>query len=198
MINSFSLTGKVIYLDAGHGGIDSGAVSGIILEKDINLIIVKKLEKELISRGAIVYLTRSSDNDLSSSKNNRKRSDLKNRAYLINKSDCDMFVSIHLNYFYDSKWKGLQIFYNDRNSNNKLIAEKMTNYLKSELKNVRDFKYSSDYYLYRNIDKPGVLIELGFLSNPDDKYALTKDKYQNKYVIGIVNSIERIFYEGIL
>ena len=198
MIKDYSLIGKVIYLDAGHGGIDSGTVSGHILEKDINLVMVKKLEKELVSRGAYVYLTRSDDNDLSTSKNNRKRSDLRNRAYLINKSDCDIFISIHLNYFYDSKWKGLQIFYNDQNGHNKLIAEEMTNYLKTELKNVRDFKYSSDYYLYRNIDKPGVLIELGFLSNPDDKYALTKDEYQNKYVISIVNSIESIFYKGIL
>ena len=198
MINSNSLVGKVIYLDAGHGGIDSGAVSGFVLEKDINLIMVKKLESELVSRGAFVYLTWNDDNDLSSSKKNRKRSDLKNRAYLINKSDCDMFISIHLNYFYDSKWKGLQIFYNDKNKRNKMIAEGMTNSLKESLKNVRDYKYSSDYYLYRNINKPGVLIELGFLSNPDDRYILTKDEYQNKYVLSIVDSIESIFKKGIL
>ena len=190
IVNDYSLLGKVIYLDAGHGGRDSGALYKNILEKDINLIIVKKMEKELLSRGAIVYLTRDGDYDLSTSDYNKKRSDLRNRAKMINESDCDMYISIHLNYINDSRWKGLQVFYNDNNEYNKRIAEGITNYLRENMSNVRDYKKDSTYYLYRLINKPGVLIELGFLSNPDDRYVLTKDKYQHLLVKRVVNSIE--------
>ena len=191
-INDMSLLGKVIYLDAGHGGRDSGAVYNDILEKDINLVIVKKIENELVSKGAIVYLTRDADTDLSTNSKNKKRSDLKNRAYLINKSDCDMYISIHLNYINDSRWKGLQIFYNDNNKINENIAINMTNYLKENMKYVRDYKKDNSYYLYKLINKPGVLIELGFLSNPDDRYRLTKEKYQDILVYHLVNSIINI------
>ena len=190
IINNYSLIGKTIYLDAGHGGKDSGAVFNDILEKDINLIIVKKLESILISRGATVYLTRDDDYDLSSSKKGRKRSDLRNRANVINKSDCDLYVSIHLNYIRNSRWNGLQIFYNNKNDKNELLAKNMTDYLKEKMKNVRDYKIATDYYMYNLINKPGVLMELGFLSNPDDRYILTKDSYQNIIVLYIADALE--------
>ena len=72
LINGYELLGKIIFLDAGHGGVDAGSSYNDILEKDINLQLVRKLEKELISRGAIVYLTRDSDKDLSVTKVGRK------------------------------------------------------------------------------------------------------------------------------
>ncbi len=195
MVNGFTLLGKRIYLDAGHGGRDSGALYKNILEKDINLDIVKKLEKELISRGAIVYLTRDGDYDLSSTSSHKKRSDLKNRANMINKSDCDLYLSIHLNYINDSKWNGLQVFYNDANKKNEMIANSITEYLKNNMNNVRKPKMESSYYMYRLINKPGVLIELGFLSNPHDRYILTRNKYQNKIILNLVSSIENLFME---
>ena len=80
LINGYELLGKVIFLDAGHGGVDAGSSYNDILEKDINLQIVKKLKRELISRGATVYLTRDSDKDLSVTKVGRKKNDLTNRA----------------------------------------------------------------------------------------------------------------------
>lgn len=190
---STSLTGKIIYLDAGHGGIDSGATYGKILEKDINLILVKKIEKELVSRGAIVYLTRDGDYDLANTTKGRKRSDLANRAYLINKSNCDMYISIHLNYINNSKWQGLQIFYNNKNDVNEEMARMMTEYLKINMKNVRDYKYANDYYMYRLISKPGILMEVGFLSNPNDRYRLTREEYQDELVNKIVLAIENYF-----
>lgn len=193
IINSYSLSGKTICLDAGHGGRDSGALFNNILEKDINLVIVKKMESILLSRGAFVYLTREGDYDLSTTNVNKKRSDLRNRANIINKSDCDMFISIHLNFISDSRWRGLQIFYNNRNKENMFLAKSITEYLKNNMDNVRDYKNASNYYLYRLIEKPGVLIELGFLSNPDDRYLLTKEKYQDKLVTDLVNSIEYVY-----
>ena len=197
LINDYSLLGKVIYIDPGHGGIDSGTTYKKILEKDINLILSKKLEKELTSKGATVYLTRETDKDLALTTVNRKRSDLINRAYLINKTNPDMYISIHLNYIENSKWKGLQIFYNNKNKENKQIAESLTKYMKEKTSNVRDPKYDGTYYMYKNITSPGVLIEAGFLSNPDDRYRLTHEEYQNKLISNLTYSIEKYFLEKI-
>jgi len=192
-INGYTLIGKVIYIDPGHGGIDSGTTYKKIFEKDINLILSKKLEKELTSYGATVYLTREKDHDLSLSNRHRKRSDLISRAYLINKTKPDMYISIHLNYLSNSKYKGLQIFYNNKNKENKIIAEKLTKYMKKYTYNVREPKYSNAYYMYKNINPPGVLIEMGFLSNPDDRYRLTHEDYQDKLISNLTKCIEEYF-----
>ena len=193
IVNSYTLLGKTIYLDPGHGGRDSGATYKDIYEKDINLIMCKKIEKYLVSKGATVYLTRESDIDLSTTTVNKKRSDLTNRAKLINKSNANMYISIHLNYIANSKWKGLQIFYNNKNEENEIIANQLTSYLKETSSNIRDPKKENMYYMYKQITVPGVLIELGFLSNPNDRYRLTREEYQDKLAIFISNAIEKYF-----
>lgn len=195
IVNGYSLLGKVIYIDPGHGGLDSGAIYKNILEKDINLEISKKLSNKLIEEGSIVYMTRSIDKDLSTTKVNRKKSDLINRAYLINKTKPDLYISIHINYIENSKWKGLQIFYNNKNKENINIAASLTNCLKEKSSNVRDAKYNGTYYMYNNIIEKGVLIELGFLSNPNDRYRLTNEKYQDILVNNITFCIEK-YFEG--
>ena len=86
LVNSYTLLGKVIYLDPGHGGRDSGTTYKNIYEKDINLTMSKKIEQYLVAKGATVYLTRETDIDLSTTTQNKKRSDLSNRAKLINES----------------------------------------------------------------------------------------------------------------
>ncbi len=193
IVKDYSLLGKTIYLDAGHGGVDSGAVSGNILEKDINLEIVKKLEAELLSRGALVLLTRDGDYDLSTTTNNRKRDDLYSRVRLINSSNCDLYISIHLNSTTSSTWKGLQVFYSTINSHNKDLASSITNSLSKNISNVRKFKKSNSYYMYKNITIPGVLIETGFLSNPNDKYLLRQEDYQAKLASNITEGIINYF-----
>lgn len=193
LINNFTLLGKIIYIDPGHGGIDSGTTYKSIYEKDINLIISKKIEKYLIAKGATVYLTRENDKDLSTTTINRKRSDLSNRAYLINKSNANMYISIHLNYISNSKWQGLQIFYNNKNSENETIANNLTNYLKEYTRNIREPKKENKYYMYKKIKTPGVLIELGFLSNPSDRYRLTREEHQEMLAKNIANAIEKYY-----
>ena len=195
IINNYTLIGKTIYIDPGHGGIDSGTTYKKIYEKDINLLLSKKLEQELTALGATVYLTRETDKDLALTTNGRKRSDLINRAYLINKAKPDMYISIHLNYLSDTRYKGLQIFYNNKNKENKQIAESLTKYIKEKTYNVREPKYNNTYYMYRNISSPGVLIEVGFLSNSDDRYRLTHEEFQNKLIKILTYSIEKYFQE---
>ena len=193
IINSYTLLKKKIYINPRHRRKNSKAVYKNIYEKDINLTISKKIEKYLISKGATVYLTRETDKDLSVSTKNKKRNDLTNRAVLINKSNPDMYISIHLNYISNSKWKGLQVFYNNKNKENEIIATSITNYLKENSSNIREPKKENIYYMYKQITVPGVLIELGFLSNPNDRYRLTKDEYQEKLAISIANTIEYYF-----
>jgi len=188
-VSDLPLLGKIIYLDAGHGGVDAGAEANNIKEKDLNLIIVKKLEKSLISKGAVVYLTRDGDYDLSKTTVNRKRSDLANRAKLINESNANLYISIHLNSTTDSRWRGLQVFYNSINSENKVLATTIYKILKNNLSNVREVKQENSYYMYKKINIPGVLLELGFISNPSDNYILRDDNYQDKLVNNIVLGI---------
>jgi len=155
--------------------------------------LVKKLEKVLIGKGAIVYLTRDGDYDLSKTTINRKRSDLYNRAKMINDSDADIYISIHLNSTTDSRWRGLQVFYNSVNSKNKVLADALTEVLKSNLSNVREVKKENSYYMYKKITVPGILIEAGFISNANDNYLLRDSLYQDKLVNNIVLGIINYF-----
>lgn len=192
-VTSLNLLGKTIVLDAGHGSVDAGAISPQIIEKELNLILTKKLEKELTSRGATVYLTREDDTDLSTTTVNRKRSDLYNRAQYINKISLDMYISIHLNSTSNTTWRGLQIFYTNKNKENKLIAETITNHLKENLENVREIKQDNTYYMYKHIKSPGILVEAGFISNPNDNYLLRDENYQNKLITQIAIAIEKYY-----
>lgn len=188
------LLGQVIYIDPGHGGLDPGAMYKDIKEKDINLEISKNLEKRLTKLGAIVYLTRYGDYDLSVNNTiNRKRSDLSRRGNIINKSDCDLFLSIHLNAESTGIWKGAQTFYNTNNKNNKKIAKILQQQFKEDLNSKRKEKQKNDLYLQKRINKPGVLIEVGFLSNVNERYLLKQKTYQDKVTLSITNGVLKYF-----
>lgn len=192
--NEIPLLGKVIYLDPGHGGLDPGAMYGGVLEKDINLEISKKLENKLLNLGAIVYLTRYDDYDLAvKNTNNRKRSDLSRRGNLINKSNCDLFLSIHLNAEDTGTWRGAQVFYDDTNSENESIAKIFEKRFKEDLNSKREYKKVDELYLQKRVNRPGVLLEVGFLSNSNDRYLLKQDSYQDKIVDSIVKGILEYF-----
>lgn len=192
-IKNYSLLGRCIYLDAGHGGVDSGAISNTFLEKDMNLLLVQKLANELFLRGAMVFLTRDSDYDLANTDINRKRNDLYGRVKLINKSKCDMYISIHMNSSNSNKWNGIQVFYSDIMPENKKIASIVTQNLANNLANVRDEKKENSYYMYSKIKIPGILIEAGYISNSHDNYLIRKEDYQNKLIKNIANGINDYF-----
>ncbi len=188
------LLGKVIYIDPGHGGVDKGAVYKDIYESSINLILSKKVQNLLLSKGAIVYLTREDDYDLSvTNAMNRKRSDLSRRANIINKSDCDIYISIHLNAESTGIWSGGQVFYDDVNPQNEIIAKIMQEELRKNLNTNRKYKLTNEMYLHKRVTSPGVLIEVGFLSNPNERYLLQKDYYQNRVATTIVSGIMKYF-----
>lgn len=196
IINALNLPllGKVVYIDPGHGGTDPGALYNDLYEADLNLQISLKLEAELEKNGAIVYLTRYGDYDLSV-KNaiNRKRSDLSRRANIINASNADIYLSIHLNSDISSTWQGAQAFYDDVNDQNEIIAKVMQEQLKKDLKTNREYKQINDHYLYQRVKIPGVLLEVGFISNPNERYLLKQESYQEKIAISIKNGLINYF-----
>lgn len=186
----YKLAGKVIYLDPGHGGRDPGTNYQNIKESNINLSICLILRELLEKEGATVYLTREGDYDLSSiSTNKHKKSDLYNRIKLINTSHADLYISIHLNATPSSKWHGAQVFYDDINKENVKIAEIMTKALNTK----RNFQEIKNMYLNKNLKVPGVLIEVGFLSNYNDRILLTSNEYQIKVSEQIVDGIVTYF-----
>lgn len=192
--DNFPLLGKVIYIDPGHGGLDPGAMYQSVMEKDINLSISRKLEKKLFSLGAIVYLTRYGDYDLAVNNTiNRKRSDLSRRGNIINKSKCDIFISIHLNAEETGLYRGAQAFYSDNNEQNQLIASILQDEFKKNLNSTRKYKNNNDLYLQKRIKVPGVLVELGFLSNSNERYLLRQQNYQEKLALTITNGIIKYF-----
>ena len=190
--NDLPLAGLSFYIDPGHGGIDPGSIYKDIYEKDINLDICYAIKEELENMGANVYMTRYGDYDLSYMQTGaRKRSDLNNRAKIINESNIDMYISIHLNSVKDSTWSGAQVFYDDVNPNNIKIAQKFQKYFKTHLNTKREVKEIKTMLLNRKIKIPGVLIEIGFLSNPNDRYLLRQQWYHKK----IAKSIKEVLID---
>ena len=182
------LLNKVIVLDAGHGGKDGGTSVNGIYEKDINLEIVLLLKDELIKMGANVILTRDGDYDLSSPNiNHRKKSDFDNRINLINNSNADLYLSLHINYLSEKKYYGAQVFYT---KGNELIANILQQSFNSFLQSpMSEKKVGDSIYMYEKLKVPGVLIECGFLSNDKERALLISSDYQKRIVNAIVKAL---------
>ena len=192
--DSKGLLSKVIYIDPGHGGADCGAYYKNIKESDVNLEISIKLMNSLKKDGATVYLTRYGDYDLSTPDAwNRKRSDLSRRANIINKSNCDLYLSIHLNADDSGVFHGAEVYYDTINPENEKIASIFQEEFNKHLSGGRDFKENSTKYLQRRVNRPGVLLEVGFLSNSTERVLLTSEVYQNKLVNVIKGGIYKYF-----
>lgn len=180
---------KVIVVDVGHGGRDPGTRYGNTLEKDLNLEIAKVLERELLKQGAIVYMTRDEDEDLSNSSDYRKkRADLRRRVNFIEEKKSDLYLSIHLNWYKDYYYGGAEILYNNINKNNKVLAANLKESLTNNNIKTRDLK-TTNLYMYRNTNVVGVLVECGFLSNKNDRYLLKTKWYQEKFSKALVEGV---------
>lgn len=205
VIKLMPITNKTIIVDAGHGGIDPGAMTDdeFIKEKDVNLKITMKLKELLEASGAMVILTRNDDTSLYKEEEGKTirqkyNENLKNRKNIIKESSADMFVSIHLNKFEQSKYYGAQTFYPYGKDEDKQLAT----YIQSELKRVvdntnnREIKPRNDLYLLKENEIPSTLIECGFLSNDKEAKLLNDEKYQNEIAWAIYVGIQRYFSEN--
>ena len=203
-VNAFAFdnSNKVILIDPGHGGIDGGAKSKAgTIEKDINLQISLKLRDNLEEKGYKVYMTRDEDEGLYQKGNTikeKKREDLNRRVEMKKETNCDIFVSIHQNMFPQSKCYGAQVWYAS-NENSYNLATIVQESIKESVKdnNKRVAKPAAEAYLILRDKYEGasILVECGFLSNPDEESRLKSDEHQNLIVEGISNGIDK-YFEG--
>lgn len=199
VVSTFPIKDRTIVIDAGHGGMDGGATSGDTLEKNINLSIAKYLESYLKQSGANVVMTRESDMELGENKEgvkNKKREDLKERKSIVNKTAPDVFVSIHQNFFGESKYKGAQVFYETNNINSIKLAQIVQNSMISNLdkSNTRQVaKIPDNKILFQDLKVPAILVECGFLSNKEEAELLKTKEYQQKVAYSIYVGISQYF-----
>ncbi len=195
--------GKKIVLDAGHGEPDGGAVgkSGI-KEQELNLKIAKILQGLLEQCGMQVVMTRTDEQGIYDSDGTirqKKRSDMANREKLMNDSEADMFLSIHMNKFTDSKYSGPQVFYSPNCDESKTLAQILQKELIAVLKpdSEREIKKAtSDIYLLKKAKIPSALIECGFLSNPQEEEKLKDEDYQKSIAWAIYCSVIKYFSQA--
>ena len=186
----------VIVIDAGHGGEDGGASANGLLEKDINLSIALKLRDMLTISGYKVVMTRDSDvsvyDSTADTTREKKVSDLKNRAEMINSSKNNILVSIHQNKFEQSQYFGTQMFYSKNDPKSAVLAEELRKSVTGMLQpdNKRELKQAdSNIYILDKAQVPAVIVECGFLSNEEEAKKLADSDYQQKMAFAIYSGI---------
>ena len=186
-----------IVLDPGHGGFDPGKVGTAgTLEKDINLAISLKLKEMLVKSGYTVTMTRQKDEALCEQNASRKKvSDLNARLDLIQKEEPELTVSIHQN-SYSAGTKGAQVFYYSQSEEGHRLARVLQETLKEEIGdgNHRVEKANDSYYMLKKSQGPFVIVECGFLSNPEEEKLLNSEDYQKKMAKALAEGIEKFLY----
>ena len=187
---AFAPYGHIPVIDPGHGGFDAGTKSPAgTLEKTINLEIALKTDLILRFLGLDTAMTRGTDTDLydidAVSIRDKKNTDIRNRTAAVNAVEKGVLLSIHQNYFDQSRYYGAQVFYNG--ATNKAFADLMQETLRLALDpaNNRKSKATDNVYLLNNAKKPAILIECGFLSNPGEEALLRSENYQRKVAMAI-------------
>lgn len=185
---------KCVVIDAGHGGVDGGATSCTgVLESSINLEIALKLDDLMHLLGIDTLMIRTSDISIHTEGESiaaKKVSDLKQRVKIANEADNAIVVSIHQNHFSDSRYNGAQVFFAGTAGSN-VLAKKLQNTLVQILNpnSNRQAKKADGVYLMQNINCTGILVECGFLSNPEEEAKLRNDTYQKQLCCTIASVI---------
>lgn len=177
-----------------HGGDDPGMI-GVegLKEKGINLQISLKLRESLKARGFSVIMTRETDQGLyDSSSHNKKAQDMQRRISLLAEAAPVLTVSIHQNSYSDSAIKGPQVFYYESSQQGKLLAQSIQESLNQELKPERPrvIKGNTSYYLLKRSKGTLVIVECGFLTNPQEAALLQTSEYQEKVAGAVAEGIQ--------
>lgn len=182
--------GRIIVIDAGHGGYDPGAIQNGVKEKDINLPVALKLDEALREKGYTTILTRDKDEYI----------DLDERANIANENNADIFISIHANSIADPSISGIQVLYCPAYSSD---VKETENYPLSEAlmdaliegtgANNKGIIKKTNLVVLRKTKMPAALIEMGFLTNIEEVEKLQSEAYQNLIVESIVKGIEDYF-----
>lgn len=201
-----------IVIDAGHGGLDGGAVSADgTLEKDLTLQIAEELEKVISAYPVQVIMTRTGDYWLADDDDRpvrtKKREDLKRRKEMIEESGADLAISIHLNSFpEDVSVYGAQVFYSSEHEartnvrtperTSKSYAQSVQKALETNISDgrTREVMTKDDILLFRNMDTDIILVECGFLSNEKEAQLLKTAEYQQLLAESIWQGVNEILY----
>lgn len=189
-----------VVIDAGHGGEDGGCI-GVdgTLEKDVNLDVSCRIRDILSSAGIKCVMTRTDDTmlydfygDLENYTGQKKTYDLKNRLRIGNEHTKAVFVSIHMNSFPQSSCEGVQVYYSPNHASSVSLAEAVQASVKTYLQpeNDREIKRAgSSIYILNRISRPAILVECGFLSNPNECALLNDDNYKERLALCISSAI---------
>lgn len=189
------LTNKLIIVDPGHGGFDPGkpGIKGKD-EKHLNLEMALLLRDYLENAGAIVLMTRTTDDDVDGMDGVKHKSkDMVERKKI--SEGGDILVSIHQNSFTQPSIHGAQVFFNQKSEDGKLLAQSIQSTIKSytDETNRREAKSNTNYYVLKATQMPAVIIECGFLTNPEEEQKLNNPEYQEKIALGIYIGIVKYF-----
>lgn len=191
-------TNYTIVIDAGHGGIDGGAVGKKtgITESELNLKYAKKLQNLCTEYGFKVIMTREDMNGLySEDAPNKKKSEMEKRKRIINESGADVMISLHMNSFPLPNCEGAQIFYAKGSQQGFNLAKSVQKSICQTFKSARDYVTVGDYFVLNYSSIPAILIECGFLSNPNEEISLQKDEYCEKFcqnvMVGILSYFQK-------
>ena len=195
MVETAPIEGRTcIIVDAGHGGIDGGATSCTgVLESQLNLEIALRLNDLLHFLGYDTRMIRTTDTSIYTEGNtiaSQKVSDLKERVRIVNETENAILVSIHQNTYPDGRYSGAQVFYAD-DENSRMLAQELQNAFKNTVNpgSNRKCKSSNGIYLMQHIDRTGILVECGFLSNAEEEAKLRSEDYQKQLVCVIGTSL---------
>ncbi|WP_133953132.1 N-acetylmuramoyl-L-alanine amidase family protein [Bacillus subtilis] len=178
------IEGKTVYIDAGHGGEDSGAVGNGLFEKDINLAVSRQVTDKLKAEGAHPVASRSDDHFLT----------LEERVAKASANQADLFVSIHVNSGVASASGTETYFQSDyEGENSRRLASDIQSQLVSSLQTRDRGVKESDFYVITYSQMPSVLAELGFITNSSDADKLGSEEYQQKAADAIVNGIDSYY-----
>ena len=188
---------RVIVIDAGHGGEDGGACTyGEIAEKDLNLQISKNMYDFLTFCGIKTVMTRNEDILLYDKNSNyqghKKSQDLSQRLKIARSYFDSILISIHMNAFPEAKYSGLQVYYSGNDPSSQILADLVQNNTKSKISpqnNRRIKKATEQIYLLNRFEGTGILIECGFMSNPEEYKQLCSVEYQKRLAITICESV---------
>ncbi|WP_052447252.1 N-acetylmuramoyl-L-alanine amidase family protein [Clostridium polynesiense] len=180
-----------VTLDPGHGGIDSGAHVGELYEKDVTLKIAEYMKMGLIYGGSKIVMTRTDDEV-----NPDERKRLREITDIANKSESNIFVSIHLNSFENGEPKGVTTYYYTKGHEEQAKdRERLAKVVQNNLISKDGWKDNSikteNLQVLRDTKMPSILVEAGYISNPEDRGKLQQDKY----LFNIAESINAGIFE---
>ena len=190
------LKGKIIALDAGHGGSDTGAIGPTgVTEKGVTLRVAKALQKLLQAEGATVLMTRTTDTEVSPKKANASDvEELQARCDVGNDGNADIFVSMHMDSFTNSTPSGTTGYYYTKGSKaSQRLAQYVSEGVVTALGTGNRGTKSCNFYVVKHTDMPATLVEMAFISNDKEEKLMNSEAGINRAAEGILNGLRRFF-----